>query len=140
MSKRQIASHGESAKRYAVLRFIGAIFTGLGTLLVTAGSLLLAFGLYALMEGWLGRPPGSEVPFAARPINVLSFPGSLGGALSALWSFGCLISGLQFLALGAVCRLLIDVEENTRKSAQCLERISSREEPIEQNVASFFRS
>jgi hypothetical protein len=136
----RITSHRESAERYTVLRFIGVLFTVLGSLLLAGGSLLLAFGLYALLEGSTGQPPRGEVPFAAPPVIALNLHGAWGGALSMLWSFGLLVSGLQFLAMGALSRLVIHIEENTRISAQCLEQMRSRAEPIEQNVEPFFRS
>jgi hypothetical protein len=137
---RQITSHRESAERYPALRFVGVIVTVLGALLLAAGSLLLAFALYALLSSSTGQPPGEAAPFAGRPVSVAPFPGSLGTALSTLWSFALLISGLQFLAMGSLLRLVINVEENTRISAQCLEKLRFREGPIEQNVGSLFQS
>ena len=104
------------------------------------GSLLLAFGLHALLLSWMGEPPTWDVALAGRPVSVAPLSGNLGAALSALWSFALLISGLQFLAMGSLFRLVINVEENTRISAQCLEQLRSREEPIEQNVRRIFRS
>lgn len=138
----RIISHRESAERYTALRFIGVIFTGLGAVFLAVASLLLVFGLYALFAGGTVQPTTGEVPFsiAARPQNVAPFAGFWGGALSAVWSLGFLISGLQFLAMGALFRLLIHVEENTRISAQSLEQLRSRTDPIEQNVGLFFRS
>jgi hypothetical protein len=96
-----ITSHRTSAERYTGLRLLSAIFTVLGALLLTAGSLLLAFGLYDLLPVWMGQPPKAEVPFAHRSIG-LAFPASLGGAVSALWGFGLLISSLEYLAIGFV--------------------------------------
>jgi hypothetical protein len=136
----QIVSHRESAERYTALRFAGVIFTGLGAILLLVGSLLLAFGLYALLSSSMGQPPGGEGPFAGRPVSIAPFPGSLSSALPTLWSVALLISGLQFLAMGSLIRLVINVEENTRISAQCLEKLRSREVPIEQNVEPIFRS
>jgi hypothetical protein len=136
----QITSHRESAERYTALRFLGVIFTGLGALFLVVGSLILAFGLRALLSSWMGQTPGGEVPFTGRPVSIAPFPGILGSALPALWSFAFVISGLQFLAMGSLLRLVINVEENTRISAQCLEKLRSREGQIEQNVGSLFRS
>jgi hypothetical protein len=133
-----ITSHRASAKRYTGLRLLSAIFTVLGVLLLTVGSLLLAFGLYDLLPVWMGQPPRAEVPFARRSIGGVAFPASLGGAVSALWGFGLLISSLQYLAMGTVIRLVININANTRFSAQCLEQL--REEPFGQNVGSLFRS
>jgi hypothetical protein len=131
-----MTSHRASAKRYIGLRLISAIFTLFGTLLLALGGLLFAFCVYA----WFSQVPAAEGPFASRPIGGVGVPGSLGVTLSAVWSFGLLIGGLQFLAMGAVCRLLINVEENTRVSAQCLEQLRSREEPPGHNVGSLFQS
>jgi hypothetical protein len=136
----RITSHPASAKRYIGLRLISLIFTVLGTLLLALGSLLLAACLYTLLSSWASQLPRAEVPFASRPIGGVAVPGNLGVALGAVWSLGLLMGGLQFLAMGTVCRLLIDVEENTRISAQCLEQLRSREEPFGQNVGSLFRS
>lgn len=135
-----ITSYRTSAKRYIGLRLISGIFTVLGTLLLALGSLLLAFCLYTALSNWVSQLPGAEEPFASRPIGGVAAPVSFGVALSAVWSFGLLIGGLQFLAMGTVCRLLINVEENTRISAQCLEQLRSREEPFGQNVRSLLRS
>ena len=135
-----ITSHRVSAERYSGLRLLGAIFTVLGALLLTVGSLLLAFGLYDLLPVWMGQPPRAEVPFARRSIGGVAFPASLGGAVSALWGLGLLISGLQYLAMGTVIRLVININANTRFSAQCLEQLRSREEPMGHNAGALFRS
>ncbi|MFO0890623.1 MAG: hypothetical protein U0790_15950 [Isosphaeraceae bacterium] len=63
-----------------------------------------------------------------------------GGLFPFLWSLVLLGSGLRFVAIGALIRLAIHVEENTRVSAQCLEKLASRIEPIEQRVGATFRS
>jgi hypothetical protein len=135
-----LTSHRASAERYIGLRLISVIFTVLGTLLLALGSLLLAFCLYTALSSSVSQLPRAEVPFASSPIGGAAVPISLGVAVSAVWSFGLLIGGLQFFAMGTVCRLLINVEENTRISAQCLEQLRSREEPFGQNVGSHFRS
>jgi hypothetical protein len=136
----RITSHRAYAKRYIGLRLISVIFTVLGTLLLTLGCLLLAFCLYTPLASRVSQLPRAEVPFASRPIGGVAVPGSLGVALPAVWSFGLLIGGLQFLAMGTVCRVLINIEENTRISALCLEQLRSLEEPFGQNVGSLFRS
>jgi hypothetical protein len=133
-------SHRASAERYSGLRLLSAIFTVLGALLLPVGSLLLASGLYDLLPVWMGQPPGAEAPFARRSIGGVSFPASLGGAVSALWGLGLLMSSLQYLAMGTVIRLVININANTRFSAQCLEQLRSREEPMGQNAGALFRS
>lgn len=136
----RVISYRESFERYAGLRLIGKLFTVLGGLLLVGGGLLLAFGLNTLLSGWAGTPPGDVVPFPAGPAHGLGPAFLLGGPLSILWSVGLLVSGLQFLAIGGLFRLIIHLEENTRVTAQCLERLASRLDPVDQNVASLFRS
>lgn len=136
----RITSHRASTKRYIGLRLISVIFTVLGTLLLALGSLLLAFCLYIPLSNRVSQLPRAEVPFASRPIGGVPVSGSLGVALLAVWSFSLFIGGLQFLAMGTVCRLLINVEENTRISAQCLEQLRSRKEPVGQDVGPLFLS
>ena len=135
-----LTPHRASAERYIGLGLISGIFTVLGALLVALSSVLLAFCLYVALSGSVSLLPKAEVPFPSRPIGVVAVAARFGVAFWAVWSFGLLIGGLQFAAMGAVCRLLIDVEENTRISAECLERLVSREEPFGQNVGSIFRS
>jgi hypothetical protein len=135
-----LTPHRASAERYIGLRLISVIFTVLGALLIALGGLLLAFCLYTALSSSVSPLPRAEVPFASHPIGAATFPGSLGTAFLAVWSFGLLIGGLQFAAMGTVCRLLINLEQNSRISAQCLEHLLSREEPFGQNVGSIFRS
>ena len=50
-----------------------------------------------------------------------------------IWSAGLLLAGLQHIALGTLCRLLIHLVENTRASAQSLDKIRTswiRAEPV----------
>jgi hypothetical protein len=75
---------------------------------------------------------GAGGPLPA-PLHVLA-----GYAL--LWSFGILFSGLQMVALGAFLRLMIHVEENTRASAQALDRIRSRLDANPEGVEPLFES
>ena len=137
---RQIDSHLDHAKRYFALRFVGVVFTGLGVLLLAAGCVLLGLFVHALLAPSAAQLPRADVSIQHGPVTTVSVPGVLGAAVSALWSFGCLISGLQFLAMGALIRLMIHVEENTRISAQRLEKLRLREEPVEQGIGAFFRS
>ncbi len=102
---------------------MGVIFTLSGIVLLAVGMILLTFGLLSLMGGMMSVPQFS-----------------IGGALSALWSVGFLAAGLQFMAMGSLFRLAIHVEENTRATAQCLEKLLSRLEPKAENIGSIFRS
>jgi hypothetical protein len=136
----RITSFHESGERYTSLRIIGALFTLIGAVLLAIGTLLLVFGLYSLLAGTTGGPPPGAGPFAARPVGVVSLGAGLGGLLSLLWSFGFLLSGLQLVALGALFRLLIHLEENTRTSAQSLDKIRMRLESRGEGVEPLFRS
>lgn len=135
-----ITSHRECAERYGTLRFIAVIFTGLGALFLAAGSLLLAYCLYGLLSNSMVQPGEGTVPFGHRTVSVGAAPGNLAGVMSLLWSFALLTAGLQSLGMGALFRLFINLEENTRISAQCLEQLRSREDPRERNAGAFFRS
>jgi hypothetical protein len=57
-----------------------------------------------------------------------------------LWSFCILFSGLQLIILGAFCRLMIHLEENTRASAQMLDKLQSRLEGCPAETGAIFRS
>ena len=124
----KINSYRQTTERYGVLRFIGVIFTGLGAILLATGSVMLAFVLLALPSFWMEWPVQRVIP------------GGLPVALWGLWSLGLLIGGLQFLATGTLIRLVINLEENTRVSAQCLEQLRARDDPTEHHVGSYFRS
>jgi hypothetical protein len=134
----RITSFRSADERYSALRIIGVLFSGIGAILLATGALLMAFGLYALLAG----PPSASGPFAAQPQTVSTVPlvNGLSGVLAAVWSLGLLVSGLQFLAIGTLFRLAIHAEENTRASAQLLEKILARLEPREENVGPLFRS
>jgi hypothetical protein len=85
-------------------------------ILLAAGVVLLALGLLGLIAGTGGD----------REVSML-FRG-FGAFAAVAWSLGVLAAGLQFVAAGALCRLAIHVEENTRISAQCLETLAARTE------------
>lgn len=136
----RLASHLEAGERYLALRLIGAVFTALGSLLFTGSFLLLAIGLYTL------RPGGAEplrletLSFAGHPVGSLGALGRVGGAVWILWSLVLLMSGMQSVAVGALIRLSIHLEENTRVAAQCLVQLRSRTEPAERHTDPAFLS
>ena len=136
----RVNSHREASERYIALRLVGGIFTVLGSLLLMGSCVFLAFGLYTLRSGWTEPTTTETVPFAAHSVSVFSSYGRFGSAMWILWSLALLMSGLQSVAIGALIRLAIHVEENTRVSAQCLEQLRSRTEPAEQNAGPAFRS
>jgi hypothetical protein len=135
-----ITSFRESGKRYKPLRVIGILFTLIGAVLLAIGGLLLVFSLYALLAASTGGPPPGAGPIVARQVGIVSLGAGLGGILSLFWSLGFLLSGLQFVALGALFRLLIHLEENMRASAQSLDKIRMRLESRSDDVEPWFRS
>jgi hypothetical protein len=135
----RLTSHRETGERYMTLRFVGWLFTVLGSLLLMGSCMLLAFGLYVLRSGGTQLLP-ETVPLTAQSASVFSAYSRIGGPLWILWSLALLMSGLQSVAIGALFRLAIHLEENTRVSAQCLETLRSRTEPTERNVGPLFWS
>lgn len=127
---RRVTSHHGTEERYGVLRVVGVLCTGIGAVLLTVGSVLLLFGLLGILAGMTGGGPRGRLPFSDGQM----------GALSIFWSLGFLVSGLQFLAMGALFRLAIHVEENTRSAAQSLEKIRLQMESRGENVGTIFRS
>jgi hypothetical protein len=122
---RRLTSFRAPGPRYPALRVIGFLCTLSGMILMAIGvGLMLLAGFHA---------------FAARggPVDVPPQVQVLAG-FSLLWSFGILFSGLQLVALGGFLRLMIHVEENTRASAQALDRIRSRLEANREGVAPLF--
>jgi hypothetical protein len=123
----RIQSFREPGPRYPALRVIGFLCTLFGAILMAIGvGLMLLTGLYAIAAR------GAPVDFAPQMQVFAGF--------SLLWSFGILFSGLQLVALGGFLRLMIHVEENTRASAQALDRIHSRLEANPERVGPFFES
>jgi hypothetical protein len=57
-----------------------------------------------------------------------------------VWSSALILGGLQYIAAGALLRLFINLEENTRAAAQALDRIRTRLESQGEEVGPFFRS
>jgi hypothetical protein len=136
----RITSFIEPDQRYRSLRIISALFSLIGIVLMVSGTLLLVFGLYTLLTRMAGTPPLVADPFTARQsTNIQPFLG-LGATFSLIWSLGLLLSGLQFLAIGVLVKLAIHLEENTRISAQAMDKIRSRLEPRENVIEQFFRT
>ncbi|WP_435021074.1 hypothetical protein TA3x_002172 [Tundrisphaera sp. TA3] len=108
--------------------------------LLAVGVVLIAIGLYSLAAGMLGDPPRPGLPPARPTTPAASIINALGGAFATLWGGGLFFSGLQCVAMGALCRLAIQVEANTRASAEHLARIRSRAEPAREDAARFFVS
>jgi hypothetical protein len=113
-------------RRYHSLRIISTFFTLIGAVLVLIGILLLGFGVSTLFSHATLTPPSVAEPFAARQGSVVPFGANPGAAISLFCSFAFLLSGLQSVAIGALSRLAIQLEENTRASAQFLDKIRRR--------------
>ncbi len=121
----KITSFRESGPRYLALRIIGSLWILLGTIVMVMGGMAIAvIGYFAIAAR--DAPTGPSLSF--------------GMGIYALWSFGLAISGLQLIAMGALCRLMIHLEENTRVSAQALERIRDRLADNPADTAPNFRS
>ena len=136
----RITSFYSSDRRYASLRVLGVVSMLLGAVLLAVGVLLLVYGLYALAQGMLSVSVRGAAPLAAVPGNAVPLAPWLNGSLALLWSFFLLLLGLQNLGMGALFKLMIHLEENTRASAQFLDRIRSRVESSPEGVESMFRS
>lgn len=125
----RITSHREAGERYTSLRLVGVLFTVLGGLGLLGSCLLLAYGAYGLKSG--GTSPLETAPLAAQSVNILSTLSKVGGGWWILWSLALFMSSLQSVAIGALIRLAIDLEANTRVTAQCLEHLRLRTEPAD---------
>ncbi|MDR3620887.1 MAG: hypothetical protein P4L85_16160 [Paludisphaera borealis] len=133
-----IASFHGSEQRYGSLRVIASICTFLGGLLLVLGPLLLAITLYVAVSAASPPPPIGPRGFGPPQASSAPFITGVGATLSLLWSFGSLLGGLQLLAAGALIRLMIQLEENTRATAQLLDRVRSRLDPHEEGTGSIF--
>jgi hypothetical protein len=136
---RKITSFHEPGTRYAALRVIGFLCTLTGAILLAIGGCLLLWGLYILatVRGATALPP-DPAPFSGPQAAAVFSPMVAG--FSLLWSLGILFSGMQLIALGTFFRLMIHLEENTRASAQILDKIRSRLESTREGVEPLFRS
>ena len=104
------------------------------------GALLLFFGVSKLLSDATPTPSQGAEPFAARQVSVVPFGASPGATISLLWSLASLLSGLQAVAWGTLFRLAIQLEENTRASAQFLDKIRKRLESGGDAVEPLFRA
>jgi hypothetical protein len=136
----RITTFMDREQRYRSLRIISALFSLIGIVLMVSGTLLLVFGLYTLLTGTASTAPQRENPFTARQLNLVQPVLGFGVIFSLIWSFALLLSGLQFVATGVLFKLAIHLEENTRISAQALDKIRSRLEPNENVIEQFFRT
>jgi hypothetical protein len=131
-----IMSYRGSDRRFGLLRGIAAICSVVGGLMLVLGALLLGLALYAFLAPSPAPQPQPIGPGATAAPFVLG----LGATLVLLWSGGCLIGGLQFLAAGAFFRLMIQLEENTRATAQLLDEVRARVHAVDAGTESIFIS
>jgi len=136
----RITSIYGSDPRYFSLRIISNIFTLVGIVLMLIGTVLLVFGVSALLSDAPPTSPQGADPFAARQVSVLPFGASPATTLSLFLSFATLFSGLESVALGTLFRLAIQLEENTRATAQFLDKIRMRLESGGEPVEPLFRT
>ena len=104
----KLTSYRSEEKRYQSLRIIAGLFTVMGVVALVLGVLAVVIAVLTLVAGT---------------------PSLLPGTLALLWSLGLVLAGLQLVAFGALLRLLIQLEENTRATAQLLEKVRLRLEP-----------
>lgn len=135
----QIRSDHEPGERYLILRVISVLFIGIGAILLFVGTLLLAFGLYSSLTGRTVELSSGRAPLGSPPVGLASYLNLL-RPFAILWALVHFSGGLQSLAMGYLIRLAIQVEENTRTSARCLERLSSRAEPRAESPGPLFVS
>jgi hypothetical protein len=137
----KITSFRESGRRYTALRVIGFLLTLIGVLLLAIGGGLLGYGVYLAASGGVpaAAPPPKPEFFPELQVTNVPTPWSLVARFSLLWSFYGLFAGLQLIALGAFFRLMIDMEENTRASAQMLDKLQSRMEANPERGEALFR-
>ena len=111
----RIASYAEAGPRYGILRLCAVGCSLLGSLLLVLGVLLLGLAAFSVLAGLQsGGPPGGG------PVAWIGF----GAIAFFVWSIGLIGAGLQFVGLGALIRLMIHLEENTRASARFLARLA----------------
>jgi hypothetical protein len=102
----RISSFQKTEERYPSLRILSVIFGIIGTLLLIVAGLLFAFAILQYFEGRIA------------PALALT-----------CWAAGCGFASLQSFASAALFLLAIHVEENTRATAQAMERLRASMEP-----------
>jgi hypothetical protein len=135
----RITSFREPGSRYATLRVVVFLCNLTGAILLVIGGGLLISGLYGLATGAGSTAPAPN-PAAFPGPPVMTNPPPLPAWFFLIWSLAILFSGMQLIALGAFLPLMIHLEENTRASAQALDKIRSRLESSPDGVEPLFRS
>jgi hypothetical protein len=132
-------SFRDTGARYQSLRIIAVIFAMLGAILIALGTLGLGLAIFTLLGGTVGQTSPPDGTLVSRPISLWPL-GTQMAWLVSLWSFALLMGGLESIATGVLLQLFINLEENTRATAQSLDKIRMRIESEGDEVARFFRS
>lgn len=132
--------HQDVEPRHHALRVISVICDVAGACLLLVGGLILCYLLFVVLTGTPPAPPRDAGVLAPRTVTTGSLFTGLSRAVIGIWAAGLLYGGVQFLTLGALFRLAIQVEENTRRTAECLESLCSRLEPRTDNPGPLFVS
>lgn len=102
----QIQSFRQSGERYGTLRALAWLLNALGILLIVLSVLSLLAGIITFLVGLNGSGGNAAV-----------------GLVVLAWALGMFLSGVQCVAVGSFFRLAIHIEENTRATAQALDRL-----------------
>ena len=136
----RITSFYASDRRYASLRVMAVVFRLLGAAALVIGVGFLVYGLYLLVVRLAGPPALGTAPLTAVPGSTVPLGPWLDVSLVLLWSFVLMLGGLENIGMAAFFQLMIHLEENTRASAQFLDRIRARVELSPEDVEPWFRS
>jgi hypothetical protein len=136
----RIISFHEPRERYHGLRIVSSFFTLLGMAFLATGTFVLAYGLYLLVTAGKGDFAPEAGPLAIRQAGSLFLGADVRVIFSLLYSFCFLLGGLQQIAMGGLCRLFIHLEENTRATAQAVDRMRASLESSAEGAAPIFRS
>jgi hypothetical protein len=108
--------------------------------MLAGGILLFVIGCYALTSGPV-TVPQSLGPLVGVPRGgVAPSPAWVAPGIAFLWTFALVFGGLETIAMGALCMLMIHMEENMRATAQALDKIRSRLESSPEGVEPWFRT
>jgi hypothetical protein len=102
----RISSFQQTQERYSSLRILSVICGIIGMLLLVVTGLIGLFAAYNYAEGRIAA-----------------------ALVLTLWTAGCGFASLQSFASSALFLLAIHIEENTRATAQAVERLRSAMEP-----------
>ncbi|MDA8052108.1 MAG: hypothetical protein M0002_19265 [Rhodospirillales bacterium] len=94
-------------RRFLVLRAFSLVLRLIGWLLVIAGLVVFVIGVIGLLRA----SPGM--------IGVAAAPDMLGGG------FGTMLAGFIFVLYGEVIEIFFDIEANTRRTAELIERLAA---------------